>query len=606
MKYLMSVLGIVTSLSMFTTVVYATDGDVDIKNRVIFEGSTLNGANLDDDDRYGTSVANIGDIDGDGVDDFAIGAVLGDDKNGEIHIHFMKKDGSIKKTVEINSKTDNSGLTHGEYNRYGSAITGLGDIDGDGVNDIAVGAEGEFFTEEKTRGAVYMHFMNNDGSIKDTKKIISPESNGYNKDMFGSALASADYNGDGDMDLAVGAKGNDEGYIYIFFLDNDGDFQKYKKISSSTKNGASGLSKDAMYGSSIANIGDIDNDGVNDIIVGAPNAIGDKKDAECVKGKYCQQGAVYVHLMNDDATIKKTISFYAKDLKIEEPELRDRYGVSVAGGDFNKDGVIDIAVGASGRWSDEGVVYFHILNEDIEVVETEAIDDNTPNGGRDNDGDDFYGAAIANVGDFNNDDIEDLLVGSYGFEGGMAYLHFLDKSSVESQNNTKRGANGSGDICDVSEIEYSPIYRLYNTDTGFHLYTRGEADRNKILNRWNAFEFTDWGPAFYASLEKTCEDTTPIYRLYNNKTGAHLYTRGEADRDKILNKYPDFEFTDAGPAFYASLTDDGTTPIYRLYNTKTGVHLYARGKEDRDKVMNKWTEFEFTDGYPAFYARLDI
>jgi len=97
---------------------------------------------------------------------------------------------------------------------------------------------------------------------------------------------------------------------------------------------------------------------------------------------------------------------------------------------------------------------------------------------------------------------------------------------------------------------------------------------------------------------------TPIFRLYNEKTGAQLYTRGEADRDKILAKYKDFEFTDNMPAFYASLTDDGTTPIYRLYNTRTGAQLYTRGEADRDKIRAKYKDFVFTDGVPAFYARL--
>jgi hypothetical protein len=45
-----------------------------------------------------------------------------------------------------------------------------------------------------------------------------------------------------------------------------------------------------------------------------------------------------------------------------------------------------------------------------------------------------------------------------------------------------------------------------------------------------------------------------MFRLYNTKTGMQLYTRGIGDRDKILNKYKDYEFTDGVPAFYASLT----------------------------------------------------
>jgi len=98
---------------------------------------------------------------------------------------------------------------------------------------------------------------------------------------------------------------------------------------------------------------------------------------------------------------------------------------------------------------------------------------------------------------------------------------------------------------------------------------------------------------------------TPIYRLYSRTSGAHLYTRGRIDANNVLSKYPDFEFTDGRPAFYASLTPQpGLTPIYRLFNTVSGVHLYTRGEADRDKVLSKWPAFEFTDGRPAFYASL--
>ncbi len=153
--------------------------------------------------------------------------------------------------------------------------------------------------------------------------------------------------------------------------------------------------------------------------------------------------------------------------------------------------------------------------------------------------------------------------------------------------------------------EKTPMFRLYNRRTGAQLYTRGEADRDKIRKKFSDFEFTDGAPAFYASLTEQ-PGLTPIYRLYSRKTGAQLYTRGEVDRDKILKKWPDdFTFTDGVPAFYASLTDDGSTPIYRLYNKKTGMQLYTRGDADKDKILKKWPDdFTFTDGAPAFYASL--
>ncbi len=161
---------------------------------------------------------------------------------------------------------------------------------------------------------------------------------------------------------------------------------------------------------------------------------------------------------------------------------------------------------------------------------------------------------------------------------------------------------GCVNMDDNEENGFMPIFRLYNTRNGAQLYTRGVADKDKILAKFKDFEFTDGQPAFWASLTEQ-PGLTPIFRLYNQRTGAQLYTRGEADKNKILNKFKDFKFTDGTPAFYASLIDDGSTPIYRLYNRRTGMQLYTRGKADKDKILAKFKDFEFTDDGPAFYLR---
>ena len=74
--------------------------------------TTTNGPTLADDDYFGASVANIGDLDGDGVNDLAVGAQLDDSGSyqsmrGAVHIMFMNTDGSVDSTVEINSSTTN-------------------------------------------------------------------------------------------------------------------------------------------------------------------------------------------------------------------------------------------------------------------------------------------------------------------------------------------------------------------------------------------------------------------------------------------------------------------------------------------------------------------
>ena len=87
---------------------FAAAGDVD--SAVEVNDTTTNGPTLADDDWFGASVANIGDLNGDGVNDLAVGAYYDDeggDDRGAIHIMFMNTDGSVDSTVEINSSTTN-------------------------------------------------------------------------------------------------------------------------------------------------------------------------------------------------------------------------------------------------------------------------------------------------------------------------------------------------------------------------------------------------------------------------------------------------------------------------------------------------------------------
>ena len=141
--------------------------------------STTNGPTLADTDNFGVSIANIGDLDGNGVDDLAVGAngdQTGGDNRGAVHILYMNTDGSVDSTVEINSSTTN-GPTLANTDFFGGSVANIGDLDGDGVNDLAVGAD-EDDDSGANRGAVHIMFMNTDGSVDSTVEINDSTTNG--------------------------------------------------------------------------------------------------------------------------------------------------------------------------------------------------------------------------------------------------------------------------------------------------------------------------------------------------------------------------------------------------------------------------------------------
>ena len=235
-------------------------------------------------DYFGTSVASIGDLNGDGVDDIVVGANrddAGGDNKGAIHIMFMNTNSSVKSsTVEINGATTNGpSLNNNDF--FGTSVTSIGDLNRDGIPDIAVGAGGDDAGGDD-RGAIHIMFMNTNGSVKSTVEINNVTTNGpslNNNDNFGASVTSiGDLNRDGIPDIAVGAYaddagGDNKGAIHIMFMNTDGSVKSTVEINNVeinnvTTNGLS-LSNDDFFGRSVASLGDLNRDGIPDIAVGA-------------------------------------------------------------------------------------------------------------------------------------------------------------------------------------------------------------------------------------------------------------------------------------------------------------------------------------------------
>ncbi len=190
--------------------------------------SGLNGAPLlVNGDMFGSSMAALGDLDGDGVGDFAVGSPVefGRGSSGEVHVLFMNANGTVKSSQKITSGIGGGPvLSAGDY--FGHGMGTIGDLDGDGVTDLFVGA-----TKDDTggyiAGAAYVLLMNPNGTVKSSQKIASGVGGGptlASDDRFGGAMASlGDLDGDGVIDLAVGSIGDDvggsaRGAVYVLFM----------------------------------------------------------------------------------------------------------------------------------------------------------------------------------------------------------------------------------------------------------------------------------------------------------------------------------------------------------------------------------------------------
>ncbi len=271
-----------------------------VSSTIEINNNTANGPDLNGLDVFGSSIANIGDLNGDGILDIAVGALYG----AAIHVMLMNRNGTVSSTIEINTNTANVPFITSN-DRFGVSIANIGDLNGDGVLDIAVGANyGNVGGTD--RGTIYVLFMNSNASVSSTIEINDSTVIGLtldDHDYFGSSIANiGDLNGDGILDIAVGASNDDaggtnSGTIHVLFMNSDASVSNTIEINNNTANGPV-LNHVDNFGSSIANIGDLNNDGILDIAVGAPGDDASGPDL----------GAIHVLFMNNTDLIPPIIT----------------------------------------------------------------------------------------------------------------------------------------------------------------------------------------------------------------------------------------------------------------------------------------------------------
>lgn len=305
-----------------------------------------------DDTTFGSGrlVSRAGDVNGDGVDDLLVGR--GGLLSGEISVVFGRQSG-FEPSVSVSELNGSNGffITEDGRNRE-NAISEAGDINGDGIGDIIIGSASNqsnvasksyVVFGQRSPFATRIDISDLDGS---NGFVIDGPGGAFNG--FGNAVSAAgDVNSDGIDDVILGGAG--KGYVVYGRADGFAP-----TLSVSDLNGSNGFTiepslENSGLGSAVSNAGDVNGDGISDIIISAPSA-----NSRAVFGRFtilgiAATGASYV-LFGRDGGFGASVALSSLDgsngFALEGvEESNDRLGRQIdTAGDINGDGFDDIVI----------------------------------------------------------------------------------------------------------------------------------------------------------------------------------------------------------------------------------------------------------------------
>ncbi|WMS44552.1 hypothetical protein RDV64_09275 [Acuticoccus sp. MNP-M23] len=539
-------------------------GTIDLSALTAAQGFIIQGDTSGD--YAGTSVSAAGDVNGDGIDDVIVGATYGSDGGtlaGEAYVVYGQSGGMGN--IDRSTLTAAQGfIIQGdtEFDQAGRSVSAAGDVNGDGIDDVIVGAP---YGDDGGRyaGEAYVVYGQSGGlgtielsALTAAQGFIIQGDTGGDQAGF-SVSAAGDVNGDGIDDVIVGARnGNDGGSraseAYVVYGQSGGvGTIDLSALTASQGFIIQGDASGDQAGWSVSAAGDVNGDGIADVIVGAP--FGD--DGGSIAGEayvvYGQSGGL--------GTIDLSALTAAQGFIIQGDTFNDAAGWSVsAAGDVNGDGIDDVIVGApsgsdGGNAAGEAYVVYG-QSGGLGTIDLSAL---TAAQGfiiQGDTGGDEAGRSVSAAGDVNGDGIDDVIVGApYGDDGGIlageAYVVYGFRTAPSAGADTLTGTDGDDTV----------IFTAATLTSG-DSYDGGAGTDTVRLEGGGTYDFTG---VTLTSVEAIETDGTNATIVLPDATYAPLITDlGGEDDTVVLGAAPNLSeivsLLDAG-AETVTFPDDGTT-----------------------------------------------
>lgn len=373
--------------------------------------------------RMGQLVSTAGDQNGDGIDDYAIIASYDNE--------FLYPSGEVELRSGANGALIRRYTSSSNWDHFGAAVAAVGDMNGDGLHDLAVGAYDDDWSGLGS-GAVYI-FSGADGHAIHTLRGEHPW------DRFGFSIAGCgDMDFDGVPDFAVGAPNQKAG------AKSAGKVTFHSGANGAELNFIRGRGRDAFFGTKMVCLGDVDNDMVPDFAISgiddSTNIVGLSAHIQIVSGA--------------DASVIQTL---------EQESDGERFGYSMAAVDVNGDGINDLAVGTpmAGQIGSTGLASGRI----------EAFSGPSGRPLFRHNGDTAYarfGSSVCGVDDRDGNGLDDLLVGSPGNGAGSVGGGFVETYSPPDMARLALPNLVSGTYTSIQLIEgtWYSHYNLYASLNG--------------------------------------------------------------------------------------------------------------------------------------------